>query len=193
MVWKTGPIQATVLTVTFVLTLLIPLQYAVLTGVGLAVVLHVTRLSNRIVVRRWIFEKDVRLPTEMEPPRELEPNDVVVLVPYGSLFFAAAPVFEKQLPEVTENAHGTAVVIRLRGKDELGSTFIKTLEQYARSLGSAGAVLMLAGVSSKVYDQLVATGAITRIGAENVFIATDRIGDSLQQAMDAVEGWRARR
>lgn len=193
MVWKTGPIQATVLTVTFVLTLLIPLQYAVLTGVGLAVVLHVTRLSNRIVVRRWVFEKGRALPTEVEPPRELEPNDVVVLVPYGSLFFAAAPVFEKQLPEVTAQAHGTAVVIRLRGKDELGSTFIKTLEQYARSLGSAGAVLMLAGVSSKVYDQLVATGAITRIGAEHVFIATDRIGDSLQQAMDAVEGWRARR
>ncbi|MFF5792490.1 SulP family inorganic anion transporter [Paeniglutamicibacter sp. NPDC012692] len=193
MVWKTGPIQATVLTVTFVLTLLIPLQYAVLTGVGLAVVLHVTRLSNRIVVRRWVFEKRRALPTEVEPPRELEPNDMVVLAPYGSLFFAAAPVFEKQLPEVTGNAHGTAVVIRLRGKDELGSTFIKTLEQYARSLESAGAVLMLAGVSSKVYDQLVATGAITRIGAEHVFIATDRIGDSLQQAMDAVDGWRARR
>ena len=57
MVWKTGPIQATVLSVTFMLTLLIPLQYAVLTGVGLAVVLHVTRLSNRIVVRRWTFDE----------------------------------------------------------------------------------------------------------------------------------------
>ena len=53
--------------------------------------------------------------------------------------------------------------------------------------------MMLAGVSTKVYDQLVATRAITRIGPENVFIATARIGDSLQQAMHAIEGWRARR
>lgn len=145
------------------------------------------------MVRRWTFEEGGALPTESEPPRVLEPNDTVVLVPYGSLFFAAAPIFEKQLPEVTADAHGTAVVIRLRGKDELGSTFIKTLEQYAASLNSAGAVMMLAGVSTKVYDQLVATRAITRIGPENVFIATARIGDALQQAMHAIEGWRARR
>src|SRR5690606_20206905 len=48
LVWRTGAVQATVLATTFVLTLLIPLQYAVLSGVGLAVLLHVTQQSNRI-------------------------------------------------------------------------------------------------------------------------------------------------
>jgi sulfate permease, SulP family len=36
MVWQTGPTQATVMATTFVLTLIIPLQYGVLVGVGLS-------------------------------------------------------------------------------------------------------------------------------------------------------------
>lgn len=36
---------------------------------------------------------------------------------------------------------------RLRGKDELGSTFIKVLSQYASTLAAAGGALMLVGVS----------------------------------------------
>lgn len=192
MVWKTGPIQATVLSVTFVLTLLIPLQYAVLTGVGLAVVLHVARMSNRIVVRRWVFEKGRALPSEVDPPQVLGAGETVVLVPYGSLFFAAAPIFEKQLPLVTAESRGTVVVIRLRGKDELGSTFLKTLDQYSRSLQAAGSVLLLAGLSTKVHEQLVSTGTLSTIGASNVFVATEHVGDSLQAALDEAENWRAR-
>ena len=46
-VWKTGTVQKAILGVTFVLTMIIPLQYAVLVGVGLSVVLHVVRQSNR--------------------------------------------------------------------------------------------------------------------------------------------------
>lgn len=193
MVWKTGPIQATVLSVTFLLTLLIPLQYAVLTGVGLAVVLHVARMSNRIVIRRWVFEKGRALPQEIDPPSVLEAEDTVVLVPYGSLFFAAAPIFEKQLPEVAKDSRGTVVIIRLRGKDELGSTFIKTLEQYSLTLQAVGSVLILAGLSSKVHAQLVATKSLNTIGENNVFLATHQVGDSLQSAIDAAAAWKSHR
>ena len=42
-VWRTGPVQKAVLAVTFALTMIIPLQYAVLVGVGLSVLLHVVR------------------------------------------------------------------------------------------------------------------------------------------------------
>ena len=52
-VWKTGTVQKTVLLTTFVLTMVIPLQYAVLAGVGLSVILHVVRQSNQITIKRW--------------------------------------------------------------------------------------------------------------------------------------------
>lgn len=44
--WKTGPVQKAVLATTFVLTMVIPLQYAVLVGVGLSVILHVIASSS---------------------------------------------------------------------------------------------------------------------------------------------------
>ena len=47
MVWRTGGTQATVMATTFILTLLVPMQYAVLTGVGISVILFVARQSNR--------------------------------------------------------------------------------------------------------------------------------------------------
>ena len=56
-VWRTGPVQAAVLAVTFVLTMFIPLQYAVLAGVGMSVLLHVVRQSNQVTIRRRIRER----------------------------------------------------------------------------------------------------------------------------------------
>ena len=92
-VWRVGAIQRVVLVVTFVLTMLIPLQYAVLVGVGLSVILHVVRQSNQITIKRWELDAEGHL-IETDPPDDLPANAVVVLQPYGSLFFAAAATFE---------------------------------------------------------------------------------------------------
>lgn len=94
-VWKTGSVQKAVLVVTFGLTMVIPLQYAVLLGVGLSVILHVIRQSNQVTIRRQVLDGDL---IETDPPTGLPAGEVVVLQPYGSLFFAAAPVFETGLP-----------------------------------------------------------------------------------------------
>jgi hypothetical protein len=51
-----------------VLTLLIPLQYATLIGVGLAVVLHVIRQSNKVIIRRRAFDGDQPFPLEPTRP-----------------------------------------------------------------------------------------------------------------------------
>ncbi len=193
LVWRTGPVQATVLAVTFALTLVVPLQYAALSGVGLAVILYVIRQSNRVVVRRWVFDEGHAMPREVAPPNAVRPGQTYVLVPYGSLFFAAAPVMEKQLPQIPARADGAVIIIRLRGKDEIGSTFLKVLEAYAARAADAGAVVMIAGVSLSVREQLKATGALGRFGAGHVFLERQRLGDSLAEALDAAIDWREER
>ncbi len=100
-VWRTGNVQKVVLVMTFILTMLIPLQYAVMVGVGVSVILYVVRQSNQVTVRRWELDADGHV-IETDPPATLGPDEVVVLQPYGSLFFAAAPVFETLLPAVTD-------------------------------------------------------------------------------------------
>lgn len=189
-VWKTGPVQQTVMLLTFIAGLLVPLQYAVLMGVGLAVLLYVFQQSNRVRVVAWRVEPG-QYPVEGEPPAEVPGRQVTVLVPYGSLFFAAAPVFNAQLPAVTEGSRHAAVILVLRGETELGSTFMEVLARYAEALRERESRLMLAGVDPGVLIQLERTGHLQTIGRNNVFLVDERIGQSLQEAMDAAEQWIA--
>jgi len=182
MVWSTGSTQAVVMVSTFVLTILIPLQYAVLVGVSFSVLLFVARQSNKITVVRWVVPVGGGMPREEEPPAMLPAHEVVVLTVYGSLFFASVPVFERQLPAVGDATTGSAVVLRLRGKEDLGSTFITVLLRYREALTAAGCHLLLSGVGERVLDQLTSTGALDALGRENVFPATEGIGESLEHA-----------
>lgn len=182
MVWSTGSTQAVVMVSTFVLTILIPLQYAVLVGVAFSVLLFVARQSNKITVVRWVVPEGGGMPREEEPPSTLPAHEVVILTVYGSLFFASVPVFERQLPTVGEDSLGSAVVLRLRGKEDLGSTFITAMLRYHDELVAAGSHLLLSGVGDRVLEQLRSTGAVDALGAENVFPATEGIGESLERA-----------
>jgi SulP family sulfate permease len=191
MVWKTGPTQATVMVTTFVLTLLIPLQYAVLVGVALSVVLFVAQQSNKIRVVAWDIKRVGDLPIEGEPPAELPAHEIIVLQPYGSLFFAAVPVFENQLPKVVPTSRQSVVIMRLRGKQDLGSTFINVIDRYRDQLEAADSRLMLSGVGDRVYDQLESTGALERLGPDAVFRATPKVMESLNLALAAAITWQA--
>ncbi len=182
MVWRTGPTQATVMVTTFILTMVIPLQYAVLAGVGISVILFVARQSNKVTVLQWVFTPSSPFPREEPAPSELAAHEVVVLTAYGSLFFASAPVVEAQLPVVTPSTTGSVVVLRLRGKEDLGSTFIRVLTRYAAGLRAADSHLLLAGVHDHALGQLSATGALDELGRANVFAAEADVGASLGRA-----------
>ena len=187
--WRTGAVPATTMAITFVLTLIIPLQYAVLVGVGLAVLLHVGRQSNRVVVKHWIFDDDKGFPIEADPPAEVPAREVVVLATYGSLFFASAPAFEAQLPRPVGTDTRGVVVLRLRAKDELGSTVVKVLIKYAEQLAASGSRLMLAGVTPGVRRQVDDTGLTALLGADAIFLAQTRVGLSVREAMKHAEQW----
>ena len=187
-VWKTGTVQKAVLGVTFVLTMIVPLQYAVLIGVGLSVVLHVVRQSNQVTVRRRIPEADGQF-TEVDPPTELPAGEVVLLQPYGSLFFAAAPTFEAALPAVGPGSVGSVVVLRLRGRSDLGTTFMDVLNRYAQSLATVGSKLMIVSADERIIEQMTVNGIVEVIGAENVYPGNERVGAATQRACADAQGW----
>ncbi len=188
-IWNTGRVSAAVMGMTFFATLFIPLQYAVLIGVALSILLSMVRQSNRIVVREWVLVPD-GLPEEHPAPRELPSNQFTLLQIYGSLFFAAAKNLEEMLPSVNHTTHAV-VAIRLRGREEIGSTFIGVLQRYAQSLRARDSKLMLVGIDPAVYDQLARTGIVDLIGRENIFSATLQLGTSVNQAIAAAHVWLA--
>lgn len=190
-VWKIGSLQKAVLAVTFGLTMVIPLQYAVMVGVGLSVVLHVVRQSNQVVVRRRIRDAEGQV-VEVDPPEELGARDVVVLQPYGSLFFAAAPTFEAALPAVAPTSVGSVVILRLRGRSDLGTTFMDVLIRYHQALASVGSKLVIVSANERILEQLDVTGLLDLVGEENVYPGDERVGAALQRATTDAEAWVAR-
>lgn len=188
---KSGPLPTVVMAVTFVLMLLIPLQFAVLSGVGLGIILYVAQQSNRLRVRRVVFSADGRM-REIEPPHAIPPREIVVLQPYGSLFFASAPTFERQLPEVTAESEDSVVIVRLRGTDDVGLAFVEVLRRYARDLAAAGSSLKLVVSEPLVVRQLEAGGLAADIGDDNIYRGTEWVGEALRRAYDDAREERKR-
>ncbi len=185
--WRTGWAPAAAMTLTFLATLFLPLHFAVLLGVAFTMLLHVTRESNRTEVNEIVLVPG-GMPELRPAPREAPSNQLTVLVVNGSLFFAAAKNVGDLLPSV-EGSSRAVVALALRGKTDLGSTFIAVLQRYARALQARGGRLMLVGIDPAAREQLARTGTLQVIGEENVFLATEQLGASVNQAAAAAHAW----
>lgn len=190
---KTGALPLTVMAITFGLTLVIPLQYAVLVGVGISVILFVIRQSTRLITKRIVFHDDGRI-EEVEPRATVPPDTVTVLQPYGALFFATASTLLDQMPAVTEQSRNSVVILRVRGADDAGATMIQVLQAYAASLRAVDSKLMLVTDNERVVRQLRVTGATDVIGARNIYRSNAFLGETTRRAhADALAWVEARR
>jgi SulP family sulfate permease len=186
-VWHTGPAPATIMAITFFATLFAPIQVAVALGVALHILLYV--FSSAEAVRlEYIVRQDDDTFAEAEMPAELPSNEIVILQPIGSLFFAGVAELEEKLPHAG-STRGSVVIFRLRDRDEVGSTFIRALDRYVRTLQAGGNRLMLEGMNERVVEQLDNTELLDLIGEENVFPGQPQFGAALRQALAAAEAW----
>jgi len=189
-IWFTGPIPRMSFGITLIATLTLPLQYAVFIGVAVSFLLYVFRASNQVSVSRLTMVPN-GYPIEVDVPKTLGDDDTVVLQLYGSLFFASAAKLEERLPDPA-TGHGTVVILRLRGRDEIGSTLIGLLQRYADSLKSTGNRMILCGVSEPVFEQMRRTGLVRSLGEGGVHIEQPQLGASLNAALTVAERWHAK-
>jgi SulP family sulfate permease len=188
-VWKTGKVQAAVMVTTLVLTIIIPLQYAVLVGVGISMILYIIRSSSQVVIKRRIFNNgDQR---EIDAPDTVGSNEVLMLQPYGSIFFASAASFDDLLPTVTDETDDSVVILRLRGRDDLGVTFMDLMDRYAAELQEANSQMMVMSLEPRAMDQLVVNGTAANIGTQYLYPADDWISREALTVMSDAEDWVA--
>ena len=185
---QTGPVPAIVMLLTLFATLVMPLQYAVLMGVGLSVLLFVFHQANRLKLVELVPSDRSALPLEQPAPQRLSDHKVTILYPYGSLFYAAAKTFEENLP-AAEDAKEAVVIFVFRGYDRFGSTMIAVLDRYNQVLQSNGGKVILAGISPGVLQQLERTGLLEKIGPENIFPVHQQWGVSAYEAYAAAQAW----
>jgi len=188
-VWQTNTVARTIMLLTLGSTLVMPLQYAVLLGVVISILLFVFQQSNTIKVVEWVTQAN-GWPIERPAPKQLESGRATFLFVYGNLFYAAASTLENNLPAV-EGTFRAVVILLLRGSEDVGSTVNEVFRRYAEALQSHSGKLILAGVSPALRNQLERTGLINMIGPENIFPATDTIGEAGNAALRAAADWLA--
>ncbi len=112
-----------------------------------------------------------------------------MLQPYGSLFFAAAAAFESQLPAVASASANSVVIVRLRGRTDLGTTFMQVLSRYAAALTDAGSKLVLVSASEQIQDQLRAAGVTDVLGPQDIYAGDERVGATFERAYADGTAW----
>lgn len=186
-VWNTNYLSAAVLLLTLVATLFLPVQRAIFFGVIIQIFLLIFQSAERMTIMELVPTKDGDF-IERPAPKSLPSDQVTMLLPHGSLFFAAAIDFEEEAPTL-EGANHAAVIVTLRGREQLGSTAIIVFERLAKALRETDSQLFLAEVSDSVRKQLERTDSLEVIGAENVLPAGEKILASLNQVYADAHKW----
>ncbi len=188
-VWRADKMSAAVMIVTFILALLVPLQYAVLAGAAISVLKHVYLSSLDVQVKQVVLDGD-GLPKEIEAPAALADEAVTVLDIYGSLFYAAAPRIRELLPVVGE-ARSPVAVLRLRGRGALHRSTIAVVRDFADECAARGGRVYLAGVGEEMEEQLRRTGLFDLLGPDAVIPATDELYGACLTAQRRGRRWLA--
>jgi SulP family sulfate permease len=95
---------------------------------------------------------------------------------------------QSRLPTIGE-ASRPVVILRLRGRTSLGTTFFVTIADYAHRLAEVGGRLYLSGVDPRLMAQFMRTGRVDLTGPVRLFGATEVVGGSTHEAYRAAQMW----
>jgi SulP family sulfate permease len=188
-IWRTNWTSRATILFTFVLTLVLPIQFAVAGGVILSALLHLATSAADVHLAQLEIGEDGSL-REERPPAQLESNSVTMLQVYGSLFYAGARTLARRLPDPGGSQHAV-VILRLRGSTRVGATCIVVLAQYADALKERHGRLYIAGLSAELRDQLKRSGKLQLAGV-HLFPASRIQGRSVARSYRAANTWLVR-
>jgi SulP family sulfate permease len=187
-VWDVGVGPRSVMVVTFVATLIVPVQWAVFIGVILSGIVYFLSAADDVKVVELILTESGQFRIQ-DAPDQLSSRTATMIQIQGNLFYAADDKIETMLPSARQ-AEYPVVILGLRGHDEIDSTFIILMERYNEQLEASGGKLILAGVSEHTRKQLDKTETTDELlGEEDVFEATEILGESFQLAYQAAQDW----
>ncbi len=186
---RSGPTSQIALITTFLATLALPIAAAVGIGVALSLLLQVNQEAMDLRVVELHPAADGRL-VEGPVPHDVPSRTVTMVDVYGSLLYAGSKTLQLRLPDPT-GAERAAIVLRLRGRTSLGSTFFSVLGEYAGRLGAGGGRLFLSGVAPELYERMASAGLLARIPNLEVWQATTVVSESSLEAYDAARAWVA--
>lgn len=172
--WVANKHDGTAAVVTFVATLAMApnLDYGILMGAGLAIVLYLYRTMQPRVCELARYDDG----TLREAKRYgLETNEKVGLMRFdGSLYFANVPYFEDAVLDlIARHPQAKYLIVVGKGINEIDASGEEVIHQLVHRLKARGITLVFAGVKAQVLEVMQRTGLEDIIGKDNIFKSTD--------------------
>ena len=182
MTWQSRIPSKVVMSLTFILALILPLDYAIFAGVLSSLLIFLGESSR--VNLSYISENENGQFIEMpvDSIKNQKPQIVIVNLE-GDLYFAAVEGLYDELEKIMESGP-KVLILRFRRTHLLASTGIVALNQFIRSAQKASIHILFCGVHKEILETLDSAGILQTVGASNVFTADNRLLDSTQQALE---------
>ena len=163
--------------------ILVSVDYSILIGVALSIVLFVTRAAKPSI--RELIVTPERVVRERQPDEE-RTGPLLIYDLEGELFFGAAPELERYLSEILDEAQRTKikhVVVRFRRARNPDAGAIEHLERFLRDANEQGITVLLAGVRPDFVKILRNVGINKWFPTENIFPEEDRMFSATLRAV----------
>lgn len=165
-----------VLFVTFTLTVLVDLNFAIQAGISLAAILFIHSMMEAVEIKSY-EEEDEEDDDPDATSKKVIPAGVEVYEIKGPLFFGST---EKLIDILTLfEFPPKAFILRLRHVPMIDAAGLHALEVLHQRLLHQGSLLILSGVNKNVHTYLRKTKLDQMIGKENIF---DHIDKAIAQA-----------
>ncbi|MES9903166.1 MAG: sulfate permease [Sedimenticola sp.] len=188
--WKAEPHDGFIAVITFGLTLYIAphIEYGILVGVVLSIILFVIRFMRPRVAELSRYKDGTMRDISVFP--ELHVSSKIALIRFdGSLFFGNASYFEFKVLEVMAARPDLKyIILDAEGINQIDSTGEDVLRQVTDRLAQNGIILVVARMKRQFMQTVRRTGLLGMIGQENFFsrvtYALDYVWDSLGEEYD---------
>lgn len=170
LVTKSTRSDAAVFTTTFMTALLIRLDFAIIIGAMVSIILFLRKVSAPELVE-YNFNEQGNL-YEMEK-EDVRPNPQISIVHVeGELFFGAAELFRDQMRRVCDDPNLKVVILRLKNAYHLDATSVMALEELIKYLEEKERFLIVSGARKDVYRVFKNSGLIETLSKKNFFMGS---------------------
>jgi SulP family sulfate permease len=183
--WQVNRKSRAIFLLTFVSTLILPLEYSIYLGLGLSLILHLLNSSQNVHLVQLVPLASGQF-RETKSPEALASRQITLLSVSGSLFHASLKQMEASFP-VIHTAHQPILILRLRDQQSLGTTGIRLLQRIHQQIEAQGGRLLLVGIHPSLRVELQRSGMLDVLGEDNIFEETDIIFEATMRALQSAE------
>ncbi len=190
-VWTSTRSDRIVLVTTFSAALIASLDFAIMLGAGVSILLFLRKAAQPELIEYTRDEDGGFMPLP-EGHKETVPEVSIVHVE-GDLFFGAAELFRDQMRRACAKPNLKVVILKLRNAHHLDATSVLALEDLIRFMHSEGRALLISEARTDAIEIFKNSGLLKLLGEDNLFpddltnptLSTSR---AIRRAMSYLEG-----